>query len=565
MTGPVEPLFDAFRDHLVAFSPTAATRLGDHSRDADLDDWAPGAADERVRALEGLRGRLLALRGPRGEGLDGEGLDGERLDGEDEGDRVLLLGTVDSLRFELEGLRAPSSDPLYYLDLATGAVDDLVRRDDLPAGPRQAAVASRAAQIPRLLAQARRNLEAVPAPHREVALLRLPGAVQLLREVLPAFAPAAERASREAAEALGAFGGWLEELGDRPAPDWRLGPERWGDALRLALGVGLSPEEVWKRGHAALDRLQEDAEALAARVLAQAGDQGRAGDQGQGSGHGAATGADLVREGLALVAGDRSDRDELVRDAAAVLEEIKSFLRATDLFDLPEPDALRVEEVPPFQQGVAVAFFIPAPPLETAAPHTYYLSPVPGDWDAERTGSFLREYNTHALRSVGIHEAYPGHYVQFAHAQRHPRLLRRALWNDAFVEGWAVYSERTVIGAGFGDDRLALTNVKMEMRTVANALLDQGLHVHGWSDDEAMHLMTERAYQERSEAVGKLIRGKVTAGQLSTYFIGGEEMADLRRGVEAARGAAFSALEFHRAVLAQGSPPFSVLRRALLS
>lgn len=543
VTGPVEPLFDAFRSVLVASSPTAATRMGDHSRDGDLDDWGPGAEDERLRALDDLRGRLLGL-----EGLD------PALDPEADGDRVLLLDTVDSMRFELDGLRAPSTDPLFYLDLATGAIDDLVRRDDLPAGPRQVAAASRAAQIPRLLSQARANLEAVPEPHREVALLRLPGAVQLVSEVLPAFAPGAHEASVEAAEALDGFGAWLTDLAERPAPDWRLGADRWAAALRLALGVSLSPEEVWERGHAELARLQEDAEALASRVI------GRAGAPAQP----AAVGSELVRQGLALVAGDRSDRDRLVHDAAAVLEEIKLFLRATDLFDLPEPDSLRVEEVPPFQQGIAVAFFIPAPPLETAAPHTYYLSPVPSDWNAERAGSFLCEYNVHALRSVGIHEAYPGHYVQFAHAQRHPRLLRRALWNDAFVEGWAVYTERAVVGAGFGGDRLALTNVKMEMRAVANALLDQGLHVHGWSDEEAMRLMTAQAHQERSEAVGKLVRGKVTAGQLSTYFIGGEEMADLRCAVEAAQGHDFSALEFHRAVLAQGSPPFSVLRRALL-
>jgi uncharacterized protein (DUF885 family) len=162
--------------------------------------------------------------------------------------------------------------------------------------------------------------------------------------------------------------------------------------------------------------------------------------------------------------------------------------------------------------------------------------------------------------------------VQLAFAQRHPRLLRRTLWNSAFAEGWAVYAERQVVGAGFGAGeadpagaRMRLISAKMELRSVANALLDQALHVHGWTDEEAMALMVDRSYQEPAEAQTKLLRGKVTAGQLSTYFVGGEEMDDLRHDVAAARGGAFSPAAFHADVLAQGTPPFPVLRRALLN
>ncbi|MDP9405191.1 MAG: DUF885 domain-containing protein, partial [Actinomycetota bacterium] len=335
-----------------------------------------------------------------------------------------------------------------------------------------------------------------------------------------------------------------------------LGERRWGDALRLALGVRMPAEQVWQRAERELSRLQAEIEEHAAAVL--------------GSDAAGRSGNELVRAGLAVAAQDRSDRGRLVADAAGVLDGIKAFLRAEGSFELPEPDALRVEEVPAFMQGYAVAYFMPAPPLEPAAAHTYYLSPVPDAWDEEQAASFLREYNVHALRSVGIHEAYPGHYVQLAAAQRHPRLVRRALWNSAFAEGWAVYVERQVIGAGFGADdpvaaaRLRLVSAKMEMRSVANALLDQGLHTRDWSDEQALSLMVDATYQEQSEADGKLVRGKVSAGQLSTYFVGGEEMGDLRRDVEAAQGAEFSARAFHRAVLAEGTPPFPVLRRALL-
>lgn len=539
----VEDAFGDLRRHLVEHAPTTATRLGDHSRDGDLDDWSPASVGARDRDLDALARRLDDLAAVTADDVEADG------------DRVLLADTVAALRFDLSGRRAHETDPLHYLDVATGGLDELLRRDDLPAEPRRRALASRLAQVPRLLDQARRGLVAVPAPHRQVALRRMPSTIALCGEVVPAFAPEAADAAEAAADACRAFAAWLSDGAEAPAPDWRLGPERWADALRLALGVRMPAEEVARRARARLAELQEEAAELAGAVLAGAGvaDPGR---------------QERVQAALDLVAADTAPADRLVATAAAVLDEIVAFLRGVDLVSLPEDTELVVKEMPAYQQGVAVAFFVPAPPLEEAdAAHTYYLSPIPDDWDAARAESFLREYNVHALRSVGVHEAYPGHFVQFAAALRHPRLLRRALWNSAFAEGWAVYVEREVVAAGYGGadaDRLRLTNVKMDLRAVANALLDQGLHADGWDDDTALDLLVRQAYQERAEADGKLVRGKVTAGQLSTYFVGGEEMADLRRDVEAAQGPAFSARAFHDAVLAHGTPPIPVLRRALL-
>ena len=535
-------MFDGFRRHLVASSPTAATRLGDHSRDADLDDWHPQAVDSRLAELGSLR-RRLDQAADAAPSLEAHA--------DTRGDRTLLDDTLAKMILELEGLRLPETDATFYLDIATTGVHELLRRDDLPAQARQEAARRRAAAVPRLLDQARVNLTAVPAPHREVTLLRTPGAAALFRELLPGFAPSAGDEGEAAALACERFAIWLGSGADTAAvPDWRLGAGRWDDALRLVLGSRMDAEEVWQRGWDRLDELHAEAEELAGRVL---DGQGTAGD-----------GRARVRAALARVAADRPTRERLVRDAAGALEGIKAFLHDGKLFALPDPDTLRVEEVPAFQQGVVVAYFMPAPPLEPDVAHTYYLSPVPAEWDDEQATSFLREYNRHALASVGIHEAYPGHYAQFAAAQRHPRLLRRTLWNAACAEGWAVYAERQVVRAGFGGPALALTSVKMDMRAVANALLDQGLHVRGWDDDTAMELMTERAYQEPAEARGKLVRAKVTAGQLSSYFVGGEEMGDLRSDVAQARGAAFDPRTFHDGVLAQAIPPVAVLRRALL-
>ena len=536
----VDAVFTRLLEHLVATSPVAATQLGDHSRDAELDEWGAGETDRRLTAVADLRRELDTVEASS--------------DVQTAGDMVLLGDAIDALDFELRLQRAPQTDPLFFLGIATAAVDTLIRRDDLPLEQRTAAAASRAAQVPRLLDQARATLVEIPAPHRELALLRIPGAIQLFGDVLVEFAPQARDAGDAAVEALRDFAGWLEQL-NGPVPDWRLGEERWADALRLALGVRMGPAELWQRAESALALGQEEMARLAAVVL---------GNDAQGR-----TGAELVRAGVAAASLDRADRKLLVRQAAAVLDGVKDFIREHGEFSLPEPDALRVEEVPPFMQGSVVAYFMTAPPLEPAAAHTYYLSPVPDSWDDDRAESFLREYNIHALRSVGIHEAYPGHYVQQAFANNHQRLLRRVLWNSAFAEGWAVYVEQQLIAAGFGGEgdegnRLRLISAKMDLRSIANALLDQGMHVRGWSDEQAEDLLLRQTYQERAEAQAKLLRAKTTAGQLSTYFVGGQEMDDLRRDAEAARGAAFDAAQFHADVLAEGTPPFPVLRRAIL-
>ena len=538
----VAAVFEQLLAHWVSASPVMATQLGDHSRDSELDEWEEGTADERLRAVSQLRAELGDLA--------------DSPDAEVAGDAMLLGDTLAAMEFELATRRSHERDPLFYLGLVTGSVYDLVRRDDLDPAPLRPAVTARTAQVPRLLAQAQRRLTEVSGPHRQVALLRLPGAEHLFGDVVPAFAPEAAEAAEAAVDACRGFAQWLEER-EGPEPEWRLGADEWRGALRLALGVRMTPDELWDRAEAHREELQARMEELSAAVL--------------GDDAGGRSGADLVRAGVAAASVDQSEPENLVRDARAVLDGIRDFLREHGEFELPEPDTLRVEEVPAFLQGVGVAFFVPAPPLETAAPHTYYLSPVPDAWDDEQAASFLREYNHHALRSVGIHEAYPGHYVQLAFAQRHPRLLRRTLWNSAFAEGWAVYVERCVIAAGFGEAegaeaaaRMRLISAKMELRSVANAMLDQALHVHDWTDEEAMALMVDRTYQEPAEAEAKLLRGKVTAGQLSTYFVGGEEMDDLRRDVAAAQGGDFSPAAFHADVLAQGTPPFPVLRRALL-
>src|SRR5262249_42124679 len=175
--------------------------------------------------------------------------------------------------------------------------------------------------------------------------------------------------------------------------------------------------------------------------------------------------------------------------------------------------------------------------------------------------SFYREYNNHLVRNLTVHEAMPGHYLQCAHARRYRGSTRtRAVTRSGtFVEGWAVYAEEMMIAAGFGGLPVRLQQLKMRLRSIINAILDQLVHCEDMTEGEAMALMTQRGFQEEGEAAGKWRRALLTSTQLSTYFVGHTEVA----AIGAARPAAVSLGEWHDRMLSHGTPSPRHLRTLL--
>ncbi len=217
--------------------------------------------------------------------------------------------------------------------------------------------------------------------------------------------------------------------------------------------------------------------------------------------------------------------------------------------------------MPEFQRGNSTAYLNPAPPLDPLAQSMYAVSPPPSDWDEAKKISLLEEYNRKMLSILTIHEAYPGHYVQLEYSNRHPSLIRKVLSSGVFAEGWAVYTEQMMLDQGFADGDLAmrLMQLKFYLRAVTNAILDHKLHAKGMTDDEAMTLMVEGAYQSQGEAAGKLIRAKQTSCQLSTYFVGRMAFYRLRQQVQRELGDQFDLGRYHEAVLAHGTLPVKYL------
>ncbi|MEV1288973.1 DUF885 domain-containing protein [Micromonospora sp. NPDC049679] len=523
------PLAERIVDALLDSSPAHAAEAGDHRLDDRLPDLSPGAVAEEVTMLRDAAATL-------------SGVDDDALDVQERVDHAVLTAMVDRRLFELSEVREHEWNPLAHNP--GPLLHALLARPFAPADVRLTSLAGRLAAVPDALATARATLHDVPQIHAETALGQFAGATALIRDELPALLAEApglratvEPAARGAVAALDEFGTWLRAgLADEvPGRDPRLGRRLWEARLWHTLDTELSAAQVLSRAEINLERITgEIREASAALVGGPASDE-------------------TVRRALDLLGAEHPDNSSIVELARSTLDETTEFVRAHDLVSLVD-DPCVIQEMPEFARGVAVAYCDPPGPLETAALPTFYcIAPTPADWSAERVESFYREYNDHMIRNLTVHEAMPGHFLQLAHARRFRGSTRvRAVGlSGPFVEGWAVYAEELMTRQGFGGLPIQLQQLKMQLRMTINAILDQLVHCEELPESDAMALMTGRGFQEEGEAAGKWRRALLTSTQLSTYFVGYSEVAE----IAAARPAGTSTRQWHDAMLAHGSPP----------
>jgi len=222
----------------------------------------------------------------------------------------------------------------------------------------------------------------------------------------------------------------------------------------------------------------------------------------------------------------------------------------------------------------SVAGFHSAPPLEPTAEAQYWVTPIDPKTPAARAESKLREYNKWTLKWLSIHEALPGHYVQFEHANnvqpQQRRVLRNLLGNGCYIEGWAEYIAQVMMDEGFpGGDELArkkyrLMMRKLRLRLLANTILDVRMQTMNMTDEQALELMTKDAFQTQAEADGKLIRAKLSSTQLPTYYVGLRDWMRLREDYQKAHAKDFDMLKYHDMVLDLGPLPIDAVRAIVL-
>ncbi len=519
---------DAF-EYLLRSDPEGATYLGDHRYDALLTDRStPGVTAARDASAAHL-GRLA-------------GVDGSALDAEARVDLAMLRGLLERRVFEADALAEQTWNPMVYNP--GDALYPLLTRD-VPSRPeRLRAITARLHALPDLLATAERELAEPPRVHVETALAQHAGAVAMVRDEVarmaaeePALVREVEAAQQAAIAALDRHEQLLQRLLDGPHRDFRLGEERFGRKLGLVLQSPLGAATVLRRAYENLDTVTEQLHEAARAYL---------GPDATGAP------AEVIRAALDRVAQTRPDDTTIVAEAEQAYRDCVDTVRRLGLVTIPD-DPVRVEVMPEFRRGVAVAYCDPPGPLEDGGVTSFAISPTPADWSPERVASFYREYNSAMVVNLAVHEAMPGHVLQLAVARRFrgPTPVRRAFWNGPFVEGWAVHAERLMAEAGHGGLPVRLQQLKMQLRMSINAILDAEVHAGDLTEAQALELMTVRGFQEEGEAVGKWRRACLTSAQLSTYFVGYIELADLF--------ATLGPLDSYDEVLAHGSPPPSLL------
>ena len=539
--------------HWIAVSPITATFQGDHHLDAELDDLSPAG---RAKALAGSQ-RLLA---------ELDRIDVARLSRENQVDAAILRN---QLRYDVWGWQDSQDwawDPQVYGQAAGNALYNLMAREFAPLPDRLRSAVARMEKLPAFLAQARANLDParVPRVHAETVAKQNGGLLSLVDEFITPHLdtlPAAERKRADAAiaglrAAVAEHQQWLDKtLVPNAKGDFRIGAKLYDQKLQFALMSSLSRAEIRARAEKGIDEARTEMYRIARGLVkdlpaAPTADQQQAG----------------IEAALELAYAERPKRDAVVADATATLQQARQFLIDKDLITVPS-DPVRIITMPEFQQGVAVAYCDSPGPLDVGQPTFYAVSPIPKDWSDTQVDSFLREYNSRMIHLLSIHEGIPGHYLEGAVTARFPSTLRAFLRSGLFAEGWAVYGERMMREAGYldNDPLFHLVQLKFYLRTMANAILDQGVHVEGWTRDQAMDLMMRRTFQQEREAAGKWVRAQLSSAQLPTYFVGVQEQLDMREAVRAAWGPKFTLKAYHDAVLSHGAPPVRFTRKLLLN
>ncbi len=536
-------------DAHLRLQPVLATEIGDHRFDGDVDDMSAAGRATRLHAWKGFLAELTAL-------------DRKALSRDAQVDAAIL---ENELRYEIwdeEVFQSWVWDTQLYSDLAGKALFTLMAREYAPLPARLHFATARMEKMPRLLAQTRANLAParVPPIFAETLAKQNPGISEVIDDMILAHAdelPNAEKTRLMSAAvrlkaAVEEHQTWLNKtLVPTAKGDFRLGAKLFDEKLAFTLNSPMSRAEIRSKAEAAARETREEMYAVSVKALAQHGQTVATPDvvtpQRQ---------QEVIEAALALAYARRPPRDKVVEASKAALARATEFVRDKDLVTLPSAP-VEVVLMPEFARGVAVAYCDPPGPLDKGLKTFYTVSPIPDDWPATRVDSFLREYNSYGIQDIAVHEAMPGHYVQLWHANQCPSVLRAVLLSGSFVEGWAVYAERMVVEEGFiADDPLyRLAQLKVYLRTVTNAILDQALHVDGISKEDAIQMMTKTAFQQQSEAEGKWTRASLSSTQLSTYFVGYEEHKAIRAEAERRAGPTFALKAYHDKVLSYGSAP----------
>jgi len=556
-TGAQAGVVEGYLDAYFEMFPTRATAAGLHDLDHNLEDFSPTKISDWV----GFNGRVV-------EDLKAA-LGSPDLEFEDRLDAELLLREAELQVLDLDRLRRPQKDPLFWTGVISQATVFLLVREDRPRHDRLAAVASRAEQIPRFATQARTALAATATDEiaPELCLLasrQARASAQFYAEGLAAATTEDDdadlrqrllRAGENAAEALTDLALFLHDLEDKASGSARLG-EDYRARFEIVNGMSTPLAEVLKGATGDLAAKLGEAAAYGRSVWGEV----------MGDEEIPASDKQIVRALFQRVGDDRaSSTDEFIADYRQLVEESVAFVRQKEIVTLPEPLTLFVGRSPDFFIGQAVGGVYPAGPFAADDAKTLLFLPTPpAEATEEELEGFFRDFNHHFNVMITPHELIPGHYLQLKWAARHPRKVRALFGDGVYIEGWGTFSERLMLDVGWGGALDRLAHLKKQLENIARTIVDIRVHTQDMSREEVLRLVQEDALQDEQFAQNMWWRALTSAPQLTSYHLGYRQVHDLYEDVCTLQGEDFRLQDFMDGMMVLGPVPVRYYRERFL-
>lgn len=535
----------------LVWRPQTGTALGLHEYDGRLTDFRLASLSGELRRLKSFDQRLASINPHQ---LSSHAYYNYRI----------LRGAVQRELFSFEQAKIYSRNPMTY----AGALDVniYIKRDFAPLEQRVQSIISILNQAPDLFVAAKANLDPVlPRPMVETAIEEADGSAEFLAKDLveavkgvknESLLEAFDAADRRAVYAVRDFATYLKEKKLPVADDsYALGREKYMKLLEAGELVTLTPEEILTYGLRELKEKQ--------RVFAEAAHEINP-DKSP---------IDVFQD----IQNDHPSEVNLLPDTARHLEMIRQFAATRNLLTIPSPVRAKVAETPRYLRATSFASMDTPGPFETRATEAYYyVTPPEANWTPKQKDEWLTSFNYYTTDVVSIHEAYPGHYVQYLCLNASPAdTLEKIFVSYAFSEGWAHYAEQMMLDEGFGGampsgpDQHA-TAAKYRLAQTDEALLrvcrlcvSIKMHCQGMTVDEAARFMHENCYYAEQPARAEALRGAYDPEYLY-YTLGKLEILKLREDYRKQQGADFSLQRFHDEMLRHGSPPLRLLREVML-
>jgi uncharacterized protein (DUF885 family) len=241
-------------------------------------------------------------------------------------------------------------------------------------------------------------------------------------------------------------------------------------------------------------------------------------------------------------------REELIAYSQAALARAKAAA-PTWFGRLPKADVV-IEPYPAFREKSGPNEYVP-PAEDGSRPATFFISA----YEAEKKSRAVPE-------STAFHETIPGHHLQIATALErqgiHP--IGRYIGSSGYAEGWALYAERLADEMKlYSSDLDRLGMLSSQALRASRLVVDTGLHVLGWSRQQAIDYMLAHTTESEGDIVSEVDRYIIYPGQATAYMLGMLEIRKARSEAEKRLGQKFSVRRFHDLLLEDGAVPVSFL------